>query len=267
MCQVRSRTFVWYSHAFLLSIILIYMYIFLYFFILLETNILSFYVLFFISPTFGKRFYTNIESLDYVLHSFQLEKLKNITICICSYKATIQVIYHSLLCLVLKRCEFCVSVAQSCLTLQPHGLKPTRLLCPWDFRQKYQSELPFPSPGDLPDLGIKPTSLALQIDSLLFEPPGKPFVCVNFIYKEHLNGFSLYIINGLQIKGGTQLKGIKGKIYLYHYLSTLRFLSIQFQWRGKEVLGVLQPLIVHAINTFDIWLLKQLYLARNSVCT
>ena len=26
----------------------------------------------------------------------------------------------------------CVLVTQSCLTLQLHGLKPTRLLCPWD---------------------------------------------------------------------------------------------------------------------------------------
>ena len=28
------------------------------------------------------------------------------------------------------------------------------------FRQEYYSGLPFPSPGDLPDLGIKPKSLA-----------------------------------------------------------------------------------------------------------
>ena len=28
------------------------------------------------------------------------------------------------------------SVAQSCRLLQPHGLKPTRLLCPWDFPSK-----------------------------------------------------------------------------------------------------------------------------------
>ena len=33
-------------------------------------------------------------------------------------------------------------------------------------RQEYWSGLPFPSPGDLPDLGIKPTSPALQVDSL-----------------------------------------------------------------------------------------------------
>ena len=31
-------------------------------------------------------------------------------------------------------------------------------------RQEYWSGLPFPSPGDLPDLGIKPGSPALQAD-------------------------------------------------------------------------------------------------------
>ena len=41
-------------------------------------------------------------------------------------------------------------------------------------RQEYWSELPFPSPGDLPDLGIEPGSPALQADSLPSEPPGKP---------------------------------------------------------------------------------------------
>ena len=34
--------------------------------------------------------------------------------------------------------------------------------------------LPFPSPGDLPDPGIKPESPALQVDFLPFEPPEKP---------------------------------------------------------------------------------------------
>ena len=41
-------------------------------------------------------------------------------------------------------------------------------------RQKYWSGLPFPSPGDLPDPGIKPRSPALQADALTSEPPGKP---------------------------------------------------------------------------------------------
>ena len=40
-------------------------------------------------------------------------------------------------------------------------------------KQEYWSGLPFPSPGDLTDPGIKPRSPALQADSLSSEPPGK----------------------------------------------------------------------------------------------
>ena len=42
------------------------------------------------------------------------------------------------------------------------------------FRQEYWSGLPFPSPGDLPDPGMEPGSTALQSDSTLSEPSGKP---------------------------------------------------------------------------------------------
>ena len=41
-------------------------------------------------------------------------------------------------------------------------------------RQEYWSGLPFLSPGDLPDPGIKSGSPALQADSLLSEPARKP---------------------------------------------------------------------------------------------
>ena len=40
-------------------------------------------------------------------------------------------------------------------------------------RQEHCSGLPFPSPGDLPDPGIKPGSPALQAYSLPSEPPEK----------------------------------------------------------------------------------------------
>ena len=59
-------------------------------------------------------------------------------------------------------------------SLQPLGLQPTRLLCPWGFcRQEYWSALPCPPPGDLPNPGIEPRSLALQADSLPSEPPAR----------------------------------------------------------------------------------------------
>ena len=41
-------------------------------------------------------------------------------------------------------------------------------------RQGYWSGLPFPSPEDLPNPGIKPESPALQVDSLPSELPRKP---------------------------------------------------------------------------------------------
>ena len=73
------------------------------------------------------------------------------------------------------RVESEIEVAQSCLTLsdpldcsQPsssiHGI----------FQARIWSGSPFPSPEDLPDPGIEPSSPALQADALTSEPLGKP---------------------------------------------------------------------------------------------
>ena len=51
-------------------------------------------------------------------------------------------------------------------------------------RQEYYSGLPFPSPGALPHPGIESISPALQADSLLTEPLGKP-KDVRGVYKKH----------------------------------------------------------------------------------
>ena len=48
-------------------------------------------------------------------------------------------------------------------------------------RQEYQSGLPFPPPGDLPDPGIKPAfpvAPALQVDSLPLSHQGSPHICI-----------------------------------------------------------------------------------------
>ena len=44
----------------------------------------------------------------------------------------------------------------------------------WIFQARVLDGVPLPSPGDLPDPGIKPRSPALQADALPSEPPGKP---------------------------------------------------------------------------------------------
>ena len=55
-----------------------------------------------------------------------------------------------------------VKVTQSCPTLCD----------PMDYSVKYWSGQPFPSPGNLPNPGIKPRSPSLQADSLPAEPQG-----------------------------------------------------------------------------------------------
>ena len=67
-------------------------------------------------------------------------------------------------------------------------------------RQEYWSGLPFPSPQDLPDPGIKPESPALQADALQSGPPGKLFghrkTELNqptlFIFSRMLDGAAFY---------------------------------------------------------------------------
>ena len=59
--------------------------------------------------------------------------------------------------LVIKRCLTLVSIwTVACQAPLSMGF----------FRPEYWSELPFPSPGDLPDPGIESVSPALQVNSL-----------------------------------------------------------------------------------------------------
>ena len=66
----------------------------------------------------------------------------------------------------------------SCVWLfWPHGLWTVACQAPLSMRfprQEYWSGWPFPSPGDLPDPGIKPKSPSLRKDSLSTEPLEKP---------------------------------------------------------------------------------------------
>ena len=68
-------------------------------------------------------------------------------------------------------------VTQSCLTLcDPMNCSSPN---PSIHARQEWSGLPFPSPEDLPNPGIKPESPALQADSLLSEPPEKPSLGFN----------------------------------------------------------------------------------------
>ena len=67
-------------------------------------------------------------------------------------------------------------------SLQPHGPLPAKLLCPCGSSRQYWGGLPFPSPGDILDLGIEPRSPTWQVDSSPSEPPGMPLFCLAIRY-------------------------------------------------------------------------------------
>ena len=68
-----------------------------------------------------------------------------------------------------------VSVAQLCSALcDPVDCSPPGSSVHGILQAGILEWVAFPSPGDLPDPGIKPQSPALQAESLPSEPPGKP---------------------------------------------------------------------------------------------
>ena len=76
----------------------------------------------------------------------------------------VKILLHSWVCVCVCVCVCACSVASVMSdSLQPCGLEPTRLLCPWEFtRQEYWNGLPFPPPWGmathLPNPAAEPTS-------------------------------------------------------------------------------------------------------------
>ena len=80
--------------------------------------------------------------------------------------------------------EQCLTISRKIVSVS-HSVMSDSCVTPWTVacqaplsmefsRKEYWSGLPFPSPWDLPNPGIKSGSPALQADSLPSEPPGKP---------------------------------------------------------------------------------------------
>ena len=85
--------------------------------------------------------YTGESALIHRLFTFSFSVCVCVCVCVCMYV-----------------CVCACSVVPN--SVWPHGLWPTRLLCPWDLPGKnIGSELSFPSPADLPDPGIQSLSL------------------------------------------------------------------------------------------------------------
>ena len=59
-------------------------------------------------------------------------------------------------------------------SFRPHGLQPTRIVCPRNSPGRKMSGQPFPSPGDLPQPGIERGSPVFQADSSVVSDSVRP---------------------------------------------------------------------------------------------
>ena len=84
-------------------------------------------------------------------------------ICVCGYTCMLDVSFFSLLSCVWPSVTMWTVAHQASLSM---GFS----------RQEYWSGLPVPSPGDLPNPGIEPTSPVLQVDSLPLSRWGSPSI-------------------------------------------------------------------------------------------
>ena len=84
-------------------------------------------------------------------------------------------VLHTCICMCTCVVVVIVSVAQLCSALcDPMDCSPPGSSVHGILQARILEWVAFPSPGDLPDPGIKPRSPALQAESLPSEPPGKP---------------------------------------------------------------------------------------------
>ena len=121
-------------------------------------------------------------------------------------------------------------------------------------RQEYWSGLPFSSPGELPDPGIKPRSPGLQAGSLLSEPPEKPFFfkkCIIYVPKDTHQNFQPTTLSTALASKHLQLK-VKIKYVFYDLLVAIE----NYIWGKMNQVSVSKPhhwtslvLRLHAFNT------------------
>ena len=106
-----------------------------------------------------------------------------VCVCVClSLSLSLSLTGHIMCVFVCMSLCVCVSVSL-CLSLSLRAqYSPPDSSVHGIFQAKYWSVLPFPSPGDLPNPGIKPASPALTRKVFTTVPSGKPYMIHTAIY-------------------------------------------------------------------------------------
>ena len=128
------------------------------------------------------------------------------------------------------------------------------------FSNEFDFFKPFPSPGELPNLGIEPRSPALQADSLPAEPQGKPkntgvgnlsLLQQIFTTQKSNQGLLHYrqILYQLSYQGSPFVKVIVHLFWLHWVSVVAHTLSLLVESRGYSLVAVCWlPIVVAALG-------------------
>ena len=119
-----------------------------------------------------------------------------------------------------------VNLIVVCYTLPPHAAHQAPLTMGFP-RQEYWSGLPFPSPGDLPDLEIKPASLTLAGGSFTIQPCGKPLDLGSQVNLEWYR-IALFLPNNYTNTSGNKPMFMNWKFFLYSVAVQFHFVDVSW---------------------------------------
>ena len=121
-------------------------------------------------------------------------------------------------------------------------------------KQEYCSGLAFPSPDDLPDLGIESGSPALQADALVSEPPGKPHTyCEDVLKRSDLSTEELLFFFCLKKKQG------RGMINLVKILFSIKNLKLVSSLKTHKI-GLRDRQATSLVNKGAVSVLREEYM-------
>ena len=111
-------------------------------------------------------------------------------------------------------------------------------------RQEFWSELSFPSPGDLPDPGLEPWSPALQADSLLHEPWGKPLFphgCLKHLLSHQFS--SVQLLSHIWLSTAPWTETCQPSLSITNSWSLLKLMSIHLAIHSNHLISC-HPLLL-----------------------
>ena len=102
-------------------------------------------------------------------------------------------------------------------------------------RQEHWSGLPFPSPGDLPNLTIELASPALQVDSLPLSHQGRPMLCLSHSTLNIFISSPPFLFTGTHSDHEFPFSFLPSHIYFLKVKNCREYMAFPLYQNGKKI--------------------------------